>query len=281
MSSPRSAGRTRRRSPTRSATRTGLATIAVGVISSYDDVNSIVLAGRADLCAIGRAHLYDPNWTLHAAAAQGYAGPAAAWPDQWAAGSRPPQTGRTDGPKPRLAADPRGQGRDGRHAARPLAPARSEYRDRGTRAAEEEHRDDRAGQSAGAGQAVWLLARGRRAGGRLVFLAGQTAVDQSGAIVGRDIVEQFEQALGNLLIALRAAGGGPEHLTSLTIYATDLRDYRRARQGDRRGLAEAGRARDIRRWPRSECTDCGTKPRWSRSRASRSSRNRASSRARH
>src|SRR5262249_47275615 len=53
--------------------------------------------------AIGRAHLYDPNWTLHAAAVQGYSGPGATWPDQWAAGSRPPQTGRTDGPKPRLA----------------------------------------------------------------------------------------------------------------------------------------------------------------------------------
>jgi anthraniloyl-CoA monooxygenase len=80
----------------------GLATIAVGAISSYDDVNSIILAGRADLCALGRAHLYEPNWTLHAAGAQGYAGPAAAWPDPWAAGSRPPQSGRTDGPKPRL-----------------------------------------------------------------------------------------------------------------------------------------------------------------------------------
>jgi len=83
--------------------KTGIATVAVGVISSYDDVNSIILAGRADLCALGRAHLYDPNWTLHAAAAQGYSGPGATWPDQWAAGSRPPQTGRTDGPKPRLA----------------------------------------------------------------------------------------------------------------------------------------------------------------------------------
>jgi anthraniloyl-CoA monooxygenase len=79
-----------------------IATIAVGVISSYDDVNSIILAGRADLCALGRAHLYDPNWTLHAAAEQGYDGPAAAWPDPWRAGSRPPQTGRTDGPRPRL-----------------------------------------------------------------------------------------------------------------------------------------------------------------------------------
>jgi anthraniloyl-CoA monooxygenase len=80
----------------------GVAVIAVGAISSYDDVNSIILAGRADLCAIGRAHLYDPQWTLHAAAEQGYAGPGAAWPVQFAAGSRRPQAGRTDGPRPRL-----------------------------------------------------------------------------------------------------------------------------------------------------------------------------------
>jgi anthraniloyl-CoA monooxygenase len=81
----------------------GIATIAVGVISSYDDVNSLILAGRADLCALGRAHLYDPNWTLHAAAEQGYSGPGAKWPVQWQAGSRPPAAGRTDGPRPRLA----------------------------------------------------------------------------------------------------------------------------------------------------------------------------------
>ena len=53
----------------------GVAVIAVGAISSYDDVNSLILAGRADLCALGRTHLYDPQWTLHAAAEQGYAGP--------------------------------------------------------------------------------------------------------------------------------------------------------------------------------------------------------------
>jgi anthraniloyl-CoA monooxygenase len=82
--------------------RLGIATIAVGVISSFDDVNSLILAGRADLCALGRAHLYDPNWTLHAAAGQDYAGPGVSWPQPWAAGSRPPQTGRTDGPRPRL-----------------------------------------------------------------------------------------------------------------------------------------------------------------------------------
>jgi len=80
----------------------GVAVIAVGAISSYDDVNSILLAGRADLCALGRAHLYDPQWTLHAAAEQGYSGAGVRWPDQFAAGSRKPQTGRTDGPRPRL-----------------------------------------------------------------------------------------------------------------------------------------------------------------------------------
>ena len=80
----------------------GIAVIAVGAISSYDDVNSIILAGRADLCALGRTHLYDPHWTLHAAAEQGYAGPGALWPDPFAAGNRRPQSGRTDGPRPRL-----------------------------------------------------------------------------------------------------------------------------------------------------------------------------------
>jgi anthraniloyl-CoA monooxygenase len=80
----------------------GIAVIAVGAISSYDDVNSIILAGRADLCALGRTHLYDPQWMLHAAAEQGYSGPGAVWPDPFAAGSRRPAAGRTDGPRPRL-----------------------------------------------------------------------------------------------------------------------------------------------------------------------------------
>ncbi|MFF4828689.1 bifunctional salicylyl-CoA 5-hydroxylase/oxidoreductase [Streptomyces sp. NPDC001312] len=77
--------------------------IAVGAISSWDDVNSLILAGRTDLCALARPHLYDPHWTLHAAAEQGYTGPAAVWPAPYRAGSRRPQTGRTDAPKPRLA----------------------------------------------------------------------------------------------------------------------------------------------------------------------------------
>ncbi|MBO0849023.1 MAG: bifunctional salicylyl-CoA 5-hydroxylase/oxidoreductase [Pseudonocardia sp.] len=80
----------------------GTAVIAVGAISSYDDLNSIILAGRADLCAVGRTHLYDPQWTLHAAAEQGYSGPGVRWPPQFAAGSRKPQAGRAEEPRPRL-----------------------------------------------------------------------------------------------------------------------------------------------------------------------------------
>lgn len=67
--------------------------------------------------------------------------------------------------------------------------------------------------------------------GRLVFLAGQTALDEQGRIVGDTVVEQFERALANLLTALRACGGQPAHLTSLTVYIVDMDDYRsRARE---------------------------------------------------
>ncbi|MFE2941850.1 bifunctional salicylyl-CoA 5-hydroxylase/oxidoreductase [Streptomyces sp. NPDC059255] len=76
--------------------------VAVGAISSWDDVNSLLLAGRTDLCALARPHLHDPQWTLHAAAAQGYEGPGAPWPLPYRAGSRPPPAGRADAPKPRL-----------------------------------------------------------------------------------------------------------------------------------------------------------------------------------
>lgn len=62
--------------------------------------------------------------------------------------------------------------------------------------------------------------------GRTVFLAGQTALDERGVIVGSTVVEQFERALTSLLTALRAAGGGPEHLASLTVYIVDMDDYK-------------------------------------------------------
>jgi len=56
-------------------------TIAVGNITDADQVNSIIAAGRADLVAIGRPHLADPQWTLHAAAQLGFAG--IRWPVQY------------------------------------------------------------------------------------------------------------------------------------------------------------------------------------------------------
>lgn len=58
----------------------GIPTMAVGAISSYADVNSILAAGRADLCVLARAHLFDPYWTHHAAQKQGVKLP---WPPQY------------------------------------------------------------------------------------------------------------------------------------------------------------------------------------------------------
>ncbi|MBB3664461.1 anthraniloyl-CoA monooxygenase [Prauserella sediminis] len=92
----------------------GAKVIAVGAISSYDDVNSILLAGRADLCALGRTHLYDPQWTLHAAVEQEYRGTGAEWPNQFRAGRRKPPASRTDKVPPRLSLL-REPGADGAH----------------------------------------------------------------------------------------------------------------------------------------------------------------------
>lgn len=55
----------------------GIATMAVGNITSWMDVNTILAAGRADLCAMARAHLWDPYWTRNAAQKMGYPLP---WP---------------------------------------------------------------------------------------------------------------------------------------------------------------------------------------------------------
>lgn len=60
-------------------------TMAVGNISSYTDVNTILAAGRADLCLLARMHLWDPYWTRHAAYAMGHE---LAWPPQYASLAR-------------------------------------------------------------------------------------------------------------------------------------------------------------------------------------------------
>jgi enamine deaminase RidA (YjgF/YER057c/UK114 family) len=63
--------------------------------------------------------------------------------------------------------------------------------------------------------------------GNVVHLSGQTAMRQDGSIVEGGIVAQFRQALANVLETLRAAGGAPEHLVSMTIYLIDVEDYQR------------------------------------------------------
>jgi anthraniloyl-CoA monooxygenase len=63
----------------------GAPTMTVGAITSYADVNSILAAGRADLCVLARAHLFDPYWTRHAAYEQDVP---LEWPDQYKAISR-------------------------------------------------------------------------------------------------------------------------------------------------------------------------------------------------
>jgi enamine deaminase RidA (YjgF/YER057c/UK114 family) len=63
-------------------------------------------------------------------------------------------------------------------------------------------------------------------GSRVVFLAGQTALDADGKVVGDSLPEQFEKALTNLLTALAAAGGTPSDLARVTVYATDITAYR-------------------------------------------------------
>jgi enamine deaminase RidA (YjgF/YER057c/UK114 family) len=63
--------------------------------------------------------------------------------------------------------------------------------------------------------------------GQTVYLAGQTALDAAGRIIGvGDIVAQFDRALSNVVTALEAAGGAPADLVQVTIYIVDVPGYR-------------------------------------------------------
>ncbi len=62
----------------------GIATMTVGAVSSVDDVNNILVAGRADLCLLARPHLVDPYWTMNAAIDLGYIGHS--FPNQYLSG---------------------------------------------------------------------------------------------------------------------------------------------------------------------------------------------------
>ena len=79
-------------------------------------------------------------------------------------------------------------------------------------------------------------------GGTLVMLAGQTALDGTGAVTGDDLPAQFARSLDNLLTALRAAGGTPADLARVTVYTTDVAAYRaHARELGRVWRESAGR----------------------------------------
>jgi enamine deaminase RidA (YjgF/YER057c/UK114 family) len=64
--------------------------------------------------------------------------------------------------------------------------------------------------------------------GRTVYLGGQAAQAADGSITGSGVVAQFEVAAGNLLAALAAAGGQPDHLVSIQIFVTDAPAWRAA-----------------------------------------------------
>jgi enamine deaminase RidA (YjgF/YER057c/UK114 family) len=65
-------------------------------------------------------------------------------------------------------------------------------------------------------------------GGTTVHLGGQAGHDSDGAIVSDDLVAQFDRAAANVVMALDAAGGRPEHLVSIQIFTTDIDAYRSA-----------------------------------------------------
>jgi enamine deaminase RidA (YjgF/YER057c/UK114 family) len=67
------------------------------------------------------------------------------------------------------------------------------------------------------------------AGGRTLYIAGQTAADERGEVNRRDFVAEFETALARVLEVVRAAGGQPRHIARMTVYVTDMDAYRSAR----------------------------------------------------
>jgi enamine deaminase RidA (YjgF/YER057c/UK114 family) len=67
------------------------------------------------------------------------------------------------------------------------------------------------------------------AGGRVLFVAGQTATDSEGRITTAAFADQFETALRRVLAVVRAGGGGPEHIARMTVYVTSMDQYRDSR----------------------------------------------------
>jgi NAD(P)-dependent dehydrogenase (short-subunit alcohol dehydrogenase family) len=84
-----------------------------------------------------------------------------------------------------------------------------------------------------------------QAGGRVLFIAGQTARDGSGTVPPADFTTQFDTALGNVLTVLRQAGGQPGDIGRFTIYVTDMAQYR----GNLKQLGDVYRRRMGRHYP--------------------------------
>jgi enamine deaminase RidA (YjgF/YER057c/UK114 family) len=69
------------------------------------------------------------------------------------------------------------------------------------------------------------FSHGMKGQGELLFVAGQIGWDREGRIVSDDFVAQFAQALDNILVVVRAAGGAAESVARMAIYVTDKREY--------------------------------------------------------
>jgi enamine deaminase RidA (YjgF/YER057c/UK114 family) len=81
--------------------------------------------------------------------------------------------------------------------------------------------------------------------GDTIYLAGQVAQAPDGTVTGATIAEQFDVAAGNLMTALRAAGGGPEDLVSLQVFVTAVAEYK----ASLRELGDVWRKHFGRRYP--------------------------------
>jgi enamine deaminase RidA (YjgF/YER057c/UK114 family) len=83
------------------------------------------------------------------------------------------------------------------------------------------------------------------AGGRVLFVAGQTAQDASGRVPAGPVADQWARALERILEVVRTAGGRPEDIGRLTIYVTDLAEY----LANRKSIGEAYRGVMGRHYP--------------------------------
>lgn len=82
-------------------------------------------------------------------------------------------------------------------------------------------------------------------GGRLLFVAGQIAWDEKQQIISDDFAAQFDQALGNVLTVVAAAGGCPETVARMVVYVTDKQEYAAATGA----IGQAWRARFGKHYP--------------------------------